>query len=74
MIGGMEMYIISAYKWTVDSGHKVTRSSQQHLYEFRGATLKEAMYNFNDAKVSNDLSRFSPIFLLDAINTDEADV
>jgi environmental stress-induced protein Ves len=65
------MFIIKANKWTHDGKFNVTNKSQQHVYEFRGATLKEAMCNCQDAKDHNDMTRFTPINIYDVINTAE---
>jgi hypothetical protein len=65
------MYIIKANKWTHDGSFNVTKKSQQFLYEFRGSTLKEAMFNCRDAKDHNDMTKFTPINIYDVINTEE---
>lgn len=58
------MYIIKAGKWTVDGKTFMN-------FEFRGHKLSEAMDGVRDAMENNDMTRFAPVCICDAINTEE---
>jgi hypothetical protein len=65
------MFIVKASKWTHDGKFNITKKSTQHMYEFRGEALKEAMSNYHDAANNNDLTKYTTLDIYNVINTDE---
>ena len=65
------MYSIMADKWTHDGRFNVTKNSRQHIFEFRGNTLKEAMSSYQDARDNNDMTKYTRINIYNVISTDE---
>ena len=65
------MYKIQAGKWDVDRGLQITKGSRHHFIEFRGNTIKEAMFNYKDARDNNEVTKYSGLTIYDVINTEE---